>query len=211
MARNKYPELTVNKILDVSTQLFAEKGYDNVTIQDIVDNLGGMTKGAIYHHFKGKEEIFNAIVNRMVGPDNIFEQARRAPGLTGLQRIQKVVTFSMTNSTHVEGSEIAMPILDTPQFLRKQLHDCVEEHAPYIREFIDQGNADGSLDVKYPRQAAECFMLMISIWLNPAIFSYDEIAQKVRHLQLQCESIGMPVLDDKITEQLIDYYLKITT
>lgn len=62
MARNKYPELTVEKILEVSQRLFLEKGYEQTTIQDIVDNLGGLTKGAVYHHFKSKEEIINAYI-----------------------------------------------------------------------------------------------------------------------------------------------------
>ena len=55
MSRNKYPEETVNLILDVSQRLFIEKGYDNTTIQDIIDELGGLTKGAIYHHFSSKQ------------------------------------------------------------------------------------------------------------------------------------------------------------
>ena len=59
MARNKHPEETVAKILDVSMRLFTEQGYEHTTIQDIVDALG-MSKGAIYHHFKGKEEILLA-------------------------------------------------------------------------------------------------------------------------------------------------------
>ena len=56
MARNKYPEETVEKILDTAQRLFLEKGYDHTTIQDIVDNLGGLTKGAVYHHFKSKKK-----------------------------------------------------------------------------------------------------------------------------------------------------------
>ena len=65
MARNKYPEITVEKILDVAQRLFLEKGYDNTTIQDIVNELGGLTKGAIYHHFKSKEDILDAMIERM--------------------------------------------------------------------------------------------------------------------------------------------------
>ena len=65
MARNKHPEETVEKILAVSAKLFMEKGYEHTTLQDIIDNLGGLTKGAIYHHFKGKEEILLAIADRM--------------------------------------------------------------------------------------------------------------------------------------------------
>ena len=54
MARNKDPEITVEKILDAAQRLFLEKGYENTTIQDIVGELGGLTKGAVYHHFKSK-------------------------------------------------------------------------------------------------------------------------------------------------------------
>ena len=61
MARNKYPEVTVERILDAAQRLFLEKCYDNTTIQDIVDELGGLTKGAVYHHFKSKEEILDAV------------------------------------------------------------------------------------------------------------------------------------------------------
>ena len=57
MARNKYPEITVEKILEVSQRLFMEKGYDNTTIQDIVNELGGLTKGAIYHHSNRKRKL----------------------------------------------------------------------------------------------------------------------------------------------------------
>ena len=57
MARNKHPEETIKKILDAAQQLFTQKGYENTSIQDIIDQLGGLSKGAIYHHFRSKEEI----------------------------------------------------------------------------------------------------------------------------------------------------------
>ena len=40
MARNKFPEETERKILEVSFRLFQEKGYDHTTIQDIVNEIG---------------------------------------------------------------------------------------------------------------------------------------------------------------------------
>ncbi len=47
MARNKHPEETVNLILSVAFRLFMEKGYEHTSIQDIIDHLGGLSKGAI--------------------------------------------------------------------------------------------------------------------------------------------------------------------
>lgn len=47
MARNKYPEVTVNRILDVATRLFLEKGYEETTIQAILDELGDLSNTII--------------------------------------------------------------------------------------------------------------------------------------------------------------------
>ena len=57
MPRNKHPEQTVQKILDVAERLFIEKGYDRASLQDII-TATGLSKGAIYHHFTSKEDIF---------------------------------------------------------------------------------------------------------------------------------------------------------
>ena len=61
MPRNKYPEETIRLILDVATRLFAEKGYDRTSLQDII-NETKLSKGAIYHHFASKEDILEAIL-----------------------------------------------------------------------------------------------------------------------------------------------------
>ena len=51
-------ENTKEKILEVATNLFLEKGYKQTRISDIINGLDGLTKGAIYHHFESKEDIF---------------------------------------------------------------------------------------------------------------------------------------------------------
>ena len=45
MARNRHPEETVTLILDVAFRLFMEKCYEYTSIQDILDQLGGLSKG----------------------------------------------------------------------------------------------------------------------------------------------------------------------
>ena len=56
------PEKTYEKILEVSSKLFFEKGYENTSLQDIVNNLDGLTKGAVYHHFSSKDDILDAVL-----------------------------------------------------------------------------------------------------------------------------------------------------
>ena len=64
MPRNKYPEQTVEKILDAAALLFLQKGYQNTTLQDIIDATK-LSKGAVYHHFRSKEEIAQRVGDRL--------------------------------------------------------------------------------------------------------------------------------------------------
>ena len=98
MARNKYPEETINLILDISLKLFLSKGYDNTSIQDIIDGLGGLSKGAIYHHFKSKESILLAAYKRM--SDIVEEQMvkiRDNQSLNGLEKLREMFMSSLKN------------------------------------------------------------------------------------------------------------------
>ena len=74
MPRNKYPEQTVEKILDAAALLFLQKGYQNTTLQDIIDATK-LSKGAVYHHFRSKEEIAQRVGDRLGGPDRAAEAA----------------------------------------------------------------------------------------------------------------------------------------
>ena len=97
MSRNKYPEETEKLILDVSTKLFMEKGYENTSLQDIINNLGGLTKGAIYHHFKSKEEIYNAVIYRMTADtdDDIFKIIEKKD-MNGREKLKYILLYSIT-------------------------------------------------------------------------------------------------------------------
>ena len=91
MARNKHPEETVNLILDAASRLFLKKGYEHTSIQDIIDQLGGLSKGAIYHHFKSKEEILVAVTDRMTEESNkLLETIRDRTDLSGRDKLKTI-------------------------------------------------------------------------------------------------------------------------
>ena len=59
---------TKEKILLAALRLFAREGYEAVSVSDIAGELG-MTKGALYKHYKNKRDIFDSIVARMFQVD----------------------------------------------------------------------------------------------------------------------------------------------
>ena len=56
---------TKRKIFETSMKLFAEKGYENTSIEEITATVG-VAKGTLYYHFASKEEIFNFLVSEGV-------------------------------------------------------------------------------------------------------------------------------------------------
>jgi len=63
-ARTQQSEQTRDRIVLAAARLFARKGYSGTSIADISREVD-MTKGALYHHFAGKEAIFYAVVDRI--------------------------------------------------------------------------------------------------------------------------------------------------
>ena len=69
-------------MLDAARSLFAEKGYHGAAAEEIVGRAG-LTRGALYHHFEDKKDLFRVVVDEMEGEiDEEIEAAERAqPGL----------------------------------------------------------------------------------------------------------------------------------
>lgn len=208
MARNKYPEVTVERILDVSQRLFLEKGYENTTIQDIVDELGGLTKGAVYHHFKSKEEIMDAVGDRMFFSNNPFEAVRGRTDLNGLQKLQEAVRLNQSDEERVRLTAQSIPIAKSPRLLQEMIVSNRKVLTPYFLELIEEGNRDGSMHTNYPREIAELLPLLTSLWLLPSVFpaSREQMKRKFLFLGEMLEKMGVPLMDDSIRALVDDFF-----
>lgn len=208
MARNKYPEVTVERILDVSQRLFLEKGYENTTIQDIVDELGGLTKGAVYHHFKSKEEIMDAVGDRMFFSNNPFEEVRGRTDLNGLQKLREAVRLNQSDQERVRLTAQSIPIAKSPRLLQEMIVSNRKVLTPYFLELIEEGNRDGSMHTDYPREIAELLPLLTSLWLLPSLFpaSREQMKNKFAFLGEMLEKMGVPLMDDSIRALVDDFF-----
>jgi AcrR family transcriptional regulator len=52
---------TRGQLIDVATQLFTEHGYEGTSIEAVL-TAAGVSRGALYHHFAGKEALFEAVL-----------------------------------------------------------------------------------------------------------------------------------------------------
>lgn len=208
LARNKYPEETVQKILEVSHRLFTTKGYDKTSIQDIVDALG-MSKGAIYHHFKSKEEILDRLCDNIYQDMDWFCEITSAPGLTALEKLSSMFLFELEDERKVSLDAITAPIVRyNARMILESLHSAIEDVAPSIAAILEEGNRDGSLHVVQPREAAEMVMVLMNIWINPIIFPIEKerFMDKVFFYKHLLDGIGIPLVDERLLDVASRYY-----
>ncbi|MFZ0079309.1 TetR/AcrR family transcriptional regulator [Trebonia sp.] len=52
---------TRDQLIEVATRLFAERGYEDASIEAVL-SAAGVSRGALYHHFAGKDALFEAVV-----------------------------------------------------------------------------------------------------------------------------------------------------
>ena len=211
MARNKYPEVTVEKILDAAQRLFLKKGYDNTTIQDIVDHLGGLSKGAVYHHFKSKEEIMDAVGDRMFANNNPFDKVRNRSDLNGLQKLQEAIRINQSDEARTSMTIQAIPLMRNPRLLVEMIESNRRILTPYYQELLEEGNADGSIRTEYAKEIAELIPLLTSLWLLPSVFPTDKegMKHKFRFIGEMLEKMGVPLMDDSILALVEDFFEKL--
>jgi AcrR family transcriptional regulator len=63
-SRARQSEATRGKLLRVGRDLFARRGYSGVATEEIV-RRAGVTRGALYHHFRDKRDLFAAVVEEL--------------------------------------------------------------------------------------------------------------------------------------------------
>ncbi len=158
-----------NEILDVAEQLFAEKGFDNASTNDIINRIG-IARGTLYHYFGSKEEILDALVERMT-----HEGIVRAGKIVAdksrplLERLSgAIIALNLDNGA----APVVFEQIHKPQ--NALLHQKMQERlingvVPLISELIKEGNKEGTFNSDFPDEAAE----MIILYSNTA---FDTLA-----------------------------------
>ncbi len=80
------PGDTRSRIQAVAVELFSEQGYDKTSLREIAERLG-VTKAALYYHFRSKEDIVRSLVDDYFGQlDSLVSWARRQPRTPATRR-----------------------------------------------------------------------------------------------------------------------------
>lgn len=204
MKKRHDSDATVNEILDVAQALFIEKGYEKTTIQDIVNHLDGLSRGAIYHHFASKEIIVDEVIKRLVPSDQLITGISQREELNGLEKIQGLLIESMFDAELGESLLQLSSLLANPKLFILYIRHSNQVLAPAVAKFIAAGNQDGSLKVEYGDQVAEIVVFILKTWYMAALFpnTTENFWDKIYASQGILRAIGLDILSDQIVEKI---------
>ncbi|MGN1033310.1 MAG: TetR/AcrR family transcriptional regulator [Intestinibacter sp.] len=213
MSRNKYPEETRQLILDVSTRLFLTKGYEKTSLQDIINELGGLTKGAIYHHFKSKEDILISVLNNItIDEHSHMQNIINDHTLNGKQKLEKMFSSSINNPMQEDIFAVTPNLLDNPMFLSYYIKMLTDEIIPeYAIPIVKEGVEDGSIQTDYPEELADAILFMCDVWINPLIFNITDESLMKRAIMINTlfSPFGIKIFNDEMIRTLQKYRKKV--
>ena len=155
----KEAEERKNEILDAAEKLFGAKGFDHTSTNDILNEIG-IARGTLYYHFKSKEDILDAMIERitrqLIAKATDIVQKKEIPVLQRLT--MTIMTLNVNNELGLE----VMQQVHKPQ--NALMHQKMQETLlsgvnPLITGLIEEGIQQDIFRTDYPAEAVEMTML----------------------------------------------------
>lgn len=148
-----------NEILDAAEELFVTRGYDKTSTGDILDKVG-IARGTLYYHFKSKEEILNAMIERINA--SLIARAGVIASDSSMPVLDRIVmSIAALNVESDIGHEIIGEVHKPQNALmhQKMQENLVSGIVPVLAELVREGSKQGLFSVKYPSETVEMLIV----------------------------------------------------
>ncbi len=158
----KDAEVRRNEILDTAQNLFYSKGYEQTSVQDIIDAVG-IAKGTFYHYFRSKQHMLDAMIDRILL--QTIQTLERVVNDDHLNAVEKFNRFFTDGATvKFENQEVIKAFMkvyyhDDNAILRERTNvESLRQVSPLMVQIIQQGVDEGRFVTSYPNSSAEIVM-----------------------------------------------------
>lgn len=180
-------EQTRQDLLEAALTIFSKNGYTASRLEDIAE-AAGVTRGAIYHHFGSKEDLFIALLDEAATVGNSAIDRAVGEGGTFIEILSRILvyTFNLLEDdrrfSEVMALQLATPDVEAlAQRRYDEARELVASISGFFRVIIEQGELRPDLD---PETAARAFLGyqngLAMLWLaNRQVFSIKESAPEL--------------------------------
>lgn len=151
-----------NEILDAADELFGHKGFDGTSTNDILKKVG-IARGTLYYHFKSKESIMDALIDRY--NIRILGKAKEIASNKNLSIHERILYVVMSMNVSDEDNKKIMEHIHKPQ--NALMHQKIERVminniAPILAEIITEGIEEKIFNTPFPYECMEMVVAYIS-------------------------------------------------
>ncbi|WP_059050695.1 TetR/AcrR family transcriptional regulator [Paenibacillus senegalimassiliensis] len=182
MRVSKEAEVRKNEILDAADQLFGQKGFDGTSTNDILQQVG-IARGTLYYHFKSKEDIMDALIERY--SDRLFTVAREVAADQRVAVYERITRVILALNLSGPSDKQIMEHIHKPQNAR--MHQKIQKAilqglTPILADLIREGIQQGLFRTPYPYECME----MVVAYAN-TVFDEDmvELNEEERATRIQ--------------------------
>ena len=154
----------MQEILGVAAQLFGERGYEAVTVEEVAARLD-VTKGSIYYYFPSKDELGTAAIETL-GDDwtGRLEQLPAARQGSASSRLRALITAQVTIAVRDYPAALGLFLVpqELPEPQRARIKELRRRHDGVFRAVVEDGVAAGEFTVTSVDTALRCMHAAMS-------------------------------------------------
>ena len=168
-----------HEILDAAEKLFSTKGFDATSTNDILEEVG-IARGTLYYHFKSKEAIMDALIERYnTKVLNIAKKIANDKSISVFERMMGVVmALNINNKSVIE--HIHKP--QNALMHQKVQRVILTEVTPILAEIIEDGIKEGVFNTPYPYESVEMLIAYTNTVFDTELIEMT-IEEKARRIE----------------------------
>jgi AcrR family transcriptional regulator len=176
-----------NEILDVTRRLIYTKGYEQMTVQDVLDELK-ISKGAFYHYFHSKQDLMECEIERIIDEGlRYLMPIVEDETLPALEKLQRYFDSAVRWKTARKAEMLALLRVwyaDENAIVRQKVFSgSTTQFAPALVKIVRQGMREGVFHPAYPELVGEVLLALMQgfgenfskLFLQPDPGSLDQL------------------------------------
>ena len=150
-----------NQILDCAAKLFLEKGFDNTSVNEIVEATN-ISKGLVYHYFRSKDELIQEILKRNIEMATLPMQEMMYSNKKFSIKIATLLQHMAQMATH---HNLAKLRVNGDMAIVEQIQKMIFEYiGPITKQLIQQGKEEGFVTKDYGENVFLAFMFSLMVY-----------------------------------------------
>lgn len=168
-----------NEILDIAEKLFCTNGYDNTSTNAILAEVG-IARGTLYYHFKSKEEILDAMIDRIL--EEIIRRVKVIAIDESIPVLERLTNAVLAANVDNQTGAMIIEQVHKPQnalMHAKMQEKLLKQILPYFVKIVEDGVKQGIMQIDYPEDTIYMLLFYSNAVFDDAIKYSEEEKERM--------------------------------